>query len=148
MPGNSNVKVIYNCIIDSNLFLRMLSVRHAEFILRTPLSARSVDISDLLYVVDSQVNLASSAAVVGNFFGAVKKWDGYKSVAPPSSELITKLNEKSLYVFAGHGSGSDCVGGWGHVLKKGVTSSMHLIGCSSGRLRDHGRTEPRGAVTK
>ncbi|CBY18978.1 unnamed protein product [Oikopleura dioica] len=25
---------------------------------------------------------------------------------------------------------------------------MHLIGCASGRLRDHGRTEPRGAINK
>ena len=107
-----------------------------------------MDISNLLYVVDSQVNLASSAATVGNFFRSVQQWNGYASVMPNSSELIEKLNKFDLYVFAGHGSGSDCVGGWGRVIRKGVKSTMHLIGCASGRLRDHGRTEPRGAVTK
>jgi separase len=130
------------------MFLRMPSVRHAEFLLRSPPSSRSADISNLLYVVDSQVNLAESAKTVGTFFNSVSTWDGYTSVAPPSSELITKLNEKSIYIFAGHGSGSDCVGGWGRVLRKGVTSKMHLIGCASGRLRDHGRKEPRGAINK
>ncbi|CAG5105495.1 Oidioi.mRNA.OKI2018_I69.chr1.g2176.t1.cds [Oikopleura dioica] len=127
---------------------RMLSVRHAEYLLRQPASKRSMDISNLLYVVDNQVNLASSAATVGNFFRSVKQWNGYASVMPNSSELIEKLNKFDLYVFAGHGSGSDCVGGWGRVIRKGVKSTMHLIGCASGRLRDHGRTEPRGAVTK
>jgi separase len=131
------------------MFLRMPSVRHAEFLLRSPVSSRSADISDLLYVVDSQVNLADSAKTVGTFFNSVSTWDGYTSVSPPSSELITKLNAKSIYIFAGHGSGSDCVGGWERVLRNaGVTSMMHLIGCESGRLRDHGRTEPRGAINK
>ena len=126
----------------------MLSVRHAEYLLRKPSSERSVDISKLLYVVDSQVNLASSAATVGNFFNAVKQWDGYTSVLPNAYELIRKLNKFDLYVFAGHGSGSGCVGGWGRVIRKGATSTMHLIGCASGRLLDHGRAEPRGAVTR
>lgn len=126
----------------------MMSARHAEYILRNDASDRLVDISDVLYVVDSQTNLAGSAETVGKFFQSVKEWDGYTSVAPPTNELIKKLNEKSLYIFAGHGSGSDCVGGWGRVVRKGISSTMHLIGCASGRLRDNGRTEPRGAVTK
>ena len=126
----------------------MMSMRHAEYLLRTEPENRCVDICDVLYVVDSQTNLAGSAETVGKFFQSVKEWDGYTSMAPPSNELIKKLNEKSLYIFAGHGSGSDCVGGWGRVVRKGVSSTMHLIGCGSGRLRDDGRTEPRGAITK
>ncbi|CAG5100077.1 Oidioi.mRNA.OKI2018_I69.XSR.g16831.t1.cds [Oikopleura dioica] len=126
---------------------RMLSVRHAEYILRQPASKRSVDISNLLYVVDSQDNLTTSPATVGNFFKSVQQWDGYVSIRPNSRELLEKLNKFDLYVFAGHGSGSDCVGGWGRVARQGVTSTMHLFGCASGRLLDYGRTEPRGAVT-
>ncbi|CAG5100047.1 Oidioi.mRNA.OKI2018_I69.XSR.g16816.t1.cds [Oikopleura dioica] len=134
-------------ICQGILMSRMLSVRHAEYILRQPASKRSVDISNLLYVVDNHVNLATSATTVGNFFKSVQQWDGYVSIIPNSRELIEKLNKFDLYVFAGHGSGSDFVGGWGGVARKGVTSTMHLIGCASGRLLDYGRTEPRGAVT-
>jgi hypothetical protein len=61
---------------------------------------------------------------------------------------VHNLNTRSLYVFCGHGSGSDAVGGWGRIQRKGITTHCHLIGCSSGRLRDMGRTEPRGTPNK
>ena len=77
--------------------------------------------------------------------------------------MTQKLNSKSIYVFCGHGSGSDAVGGWGRIIRKGIKVSFisiiersissikahcHLIGCSSGRLRECGRTEPRGTPLK
>ena len=85
---------------------------------------------------------------MGPFFNAVPEWKGFSTTQPKSGDMLRGLNEASLYVFCGHGSGSDAVGGWGRVQRKGIQSHCHLIGCSSGRLKDNGRTEPRGAALR
>ena len=99
------------------------------------------------------------------FFSKIPEWKGFSGSGNPKSDVMTQeLNRRSLYIFCGHGSGSDAVGGWGRMIRKGIKSHCHLIGklnsiydcylikyllgCSSGRLRENGRTEPRGTPLK
>ena len=63
------------------------------------------------------------------FFSQIPGWKGFSGAGNHKSDSMTQeLNKRSLYVFCGHGSGSDAVGGWGRMIRKGIKSHCHLIG--------------------
>ena len=74
-------------------------------------------------------NLESTASTMTPFFSKIPEWKGFSGSGNPKSDVMTQeLNRRSLYVFCGHGSGSDAVGGWGRMIRKGIKSHCHLIG--------------------
>ena len=73
--------------------------------------------------------MESTASTMTPFFSKIPEWKGFSGCGNPKSDVMTQeLNRRSLYVFCGHGSGSDAVGGWGRMIRKGIKSHCHLIG--------------------
>ena len=138
-------------VLEGHRTSRFPSLAHIKYLLyREKISkeATEIDVSKLFYLIDNQGNLETTNKTLAPFFTGPNDWKGFTKSNPKASEMLTGLNNRSLYVFCGHGTGSDAVGGWGRTQRKGISAHCHLIGCSSGRLRDGGRTEPRGSPLK
>ena len=87
------------------------------------------DIGNGFYVIDNQGNLESTNATLLPFFSKIPTWSGFNQVNPKSDTMANELYKRSLYVFCGHGSGSDAVGGWGRLIRKGrnqIRASINL----------------------
>jgi hypothetical protein len=62
-----------------------------------------------------------------------------------STQLLSALQSHSLFVYMGHGSGEQYLSLAKMRRLQGCATDL-LMGCSSGRLRQHGRYGPAGAV--
>ena len=138
-------------VLEEIRLSRFPSLAHYHYFIERAAKEKSdcqADVTNGFYVIDNQGNLESTASTLVPFFSAIPAWSGYNTANPKSDVMSAELFKRSLYVFCGHGSGSDAVGGWGRLVRKGIKAHCHLIGCSSGRLREVGRTDPRGTPLK
>lgn len=66
---------------------------------------------------------------------------------PDARHLLRSLQESSLFVYMGHGSGEHYLPSAATVRKSGLSGASLLMGCSSGKLRQQGLYPPSGALT-
>ncbi|XP_044951659.1 separase [Hordeum vulgare subsp. vulgare] len=72
------------------------------------------------------------------------EWKGNSGDAPTAEELVLALRNHDLFIYFGHGSGSQYVSGK-EIEKLDNCAAALLMGCSSGALDCKGAYAPRGA---
>jgi len=70
---------------------------------------------------------------------------GVAGAVPPAAQLAAALQGHQLFVYLGHGGGEQYLPPRSLRRLDGCAAAL-LMGCSSGRLRRHGRYEATGAV--
>ncbi|KAK1309132.1 hypothetical protein QJS10_CPA09g00164 [Acorus calamus] len=103
----------------------------------------SIDPSDAYYVLNPSGDLSTTQVEFEEWFRE-KKWEGKAGNAPTAEELVSALQNHDLFVYFGHGNGTQYI--TGHEIQKlNRCSATLLMGCSSGSLQLKGSYAPRGA---
>lgn len=121
----------------------ILYKQHKELVL-----ANGVDDSSCYYVINPANNLKQTDAFFRDKFGEICKretnWEGIIGSEPTIEDWKLNLENRSLYIYFGHGSGSI----YYRKVPNGGIDSLQLkptsivIGCSSGRVYAEGKIEP------
>jgi hypothetical protein len=127
----------------NQLITRMPSIHF----LQTHLTVNSFHINkeSAYYIVDPGSDLHYTREKFSNFFQKRKKWEGIVGVAPNESQYKKALTEYDLFIYTGHGSGSQYYPS-DEVQKLRVQATSILMGCSSGNQYVMGEFEPYGTV--
>jgi hypothetical protein len=105
---------------------------------------RQVDCSDVYYLLNPGGDLKSTQETFEGLFES-RGWDGAAGKAPPPELLARALEERSLFLYFGHGCCEQFLPAR-QVQKLQSCASAMLMGCSSGRLLCKGDFDPRGTV--
>ena len=97
------------------------------------------------YIVDPGSDLTHTREKFQTFFQKRKNWDGLIGVPPNESQFKKALTEYELFIYTGHGSGSQYYPSE-DVQKLRVQACSILMGCSSGNQYVMGDFEPYGTV--
>ncbi|CAF0715451.1 unnamed protein product [Brachionus calyciflorus] len=97
------------------------------------------------YIVDPGCDLAHTRLKFKSLFEKRKTWDGIVGVAPDETIFKKALTEYELFIYTGHGSGSQYYPS-DDVQKLRVQACSILMGCSSGNQYVMGDFEPYGTV--
>ena len=75
------------------------------------------------------------------------RWNGFVKAFPDEETIEQELSTKDIFVFCGHGAGEDHYR-YSKLVDHHIDcrSSMILMGCQSGALKDGGELDPIGAV--
>ena len=103
-----------------------------------------VDCSDVYYLLNPGGDLKATQETFEGLFTR-QGWDGAAGAAPPASRLARALEERSLFLYFGHGCCEQFLPPR-QVQKLRSCASAMLMGCSSGRLLSKGDFDPRGTV--
>lgn len=95
------------------------------------------------YVLDPDNNLPASQKLLLPFFEKLG-WSGAKGKLPDWEELKKELESKNLFVYAGHGSGSQCFSKKEELFRLKMKSTAILMGCSSVKLITEGEFDAWG----
>jgi len=109
-----------------------------------PAAERQVDCSDVYYLLNPGGDLKSTQETFEGLFES-RGWDGAAGKAPPPELLARALEERSLFLYFGHGCCEQFLPAR-QVQKLQSCASAMLMGCSSGRLLCKGDFDPRGTV--
>ena len=109
---------------------------------RSPRS--SVDCSDVYYLLNPGGDLKATQETFEGLFTR-QGWDGAAGAAPPAARLARALEERSLFLYFGHGCCEKFLPPR-QVQKLRSCAAAMLMGCSSGRLLSKGDFDPRGTV--
>ncbi|XP_066984369.1 separin isoform X2 [Macrobrachium rosenbergii] len=138
-------------VLRDRAVTRMPSLRMLAFLYEHHASCTSsilvqgVNPSKGFYVLDPESNLPRTRARLKNCF-AESGWPGITAKAPTHEQFKDALTNQDLFVYVGHGSGSQYMPG---EIVEGVEcrAVVFLYGCSSVRLASRGRIpEPWGVV--
>jgi hypothetical protein len=97
------------------------------------------------YIVDPGGDLAHTKQKFQTFFEKKKNWTGLIGVAPDETLFKKALTEYELFIYTGHGSGSQYYP-TDDVQKLRVQACSILMGCSSGSQYVMGDFEPYGTI--
>ena len=97
------------------------------------------------YIVDPGSDLTHTREKFQTFFEKWQTWNGIIGVAPNESQFKKALTEYELFIYTGHGSGSQYYPS-DDVQKLRVQACSILMGCSSGNQYVMGDFEPYGTV--
>jgi separase len=97
------------------------------------------------YIVDPGSDLTHTREKFQTFFEKKKNWNGLVGVAPNEDQFKRALTEYELFIYTGHGSGSQYYPS-DDVQKLRVQACSILMGCSSGNQYVMGDFEPYGTV--
>ncbi|XP_064089627.1 separin-like [Macrobrachium nipponense] len=126
--------------------LRMLALLYEHHASCTSsILVQGVNPSKGFYVLDPESNLPRTQARLKNTFSE-SGWPGITAKAPTCEQFKDALTNQDLFVYVGHGSGSQYMPG---EIVEGVEcrAVVFLYGCSSVRLASRGRIpEPWGVV--
>lgn len=111
---------------------------------QSPAAERQVDCSDVYYLLNPGGDLKSTQETFEGLFES-QGWDGAAGKAPPPDFLARALEERSLFLYFGHGCCEQFLPAR-QVQKLRSCASAMLMGCSSGRLLCKGEFDPRGTV--
>ena len=103
-----------------------------------------VDCSDVYYLLNPGGDLKATQETFEGLFTR-QGWDGAAGAAPPAARLARALEERSLFLYFGHGCCEQFLPPR-QVQKLRSCASAMLMGCSSGRLLSKGDFDPRGTV--
>jgi len=100
-----------------------------------------VDFNNVSYVVNPIGDLKKTEDRFHAWFRSATTWQGLFSKTPSDEEWIKYLEKSDVLIYCGHGSGSQFVSRE-EVMKCSSRACPLLMGCSSGKLREDGITEP------
>ncbi|CAA7401560.1 unnamed protein product [Spirodela intermedia] len=106
-------------------------------------SIPSVDPLDAYYLLNPSGDLSSTQMEFEEWFRN-QKWQGKAGKVPTSEELIEALQNHDLFLYFGHGSGTQYIPG-NAIQKVDHCAATLLMGCSSGSLFLRGCYAPHGA---
>jgi len=102
-----------------------------------------IDPFDAFYVLNPSGDLVSTQEEFDQLFKNYE-WKGNAGNAPTAEELVLALRNHDLFLYFGHGSGSQYVSGK-EIEKLDNCAAALLMGCSSGTLHCKGGYAPQGA---
>ncbi|CAI7868110.1 unnamed protein product, partial [Closterium sp. NIES-53] len=103
----------------------------------------SVDARSAFYLLNPSGDLKSTQGTFEAWFKQQRTWKGKVCEAPSEEEFMKALEQYSLFVYCGHGSGEQYL--HRSYLKKLSRCALSLLmGCSSARLSPRGDYEPLG----
>ena len=97
------------------------------------------------YIVDPGSDLTHTREKFQSFFEKRKSWNGIIGIPPNENQFKKALTEYELFIYTGHGSGSQYYPS-DDVQKLRVQACSILMGCSSGNQYVMGDFEPYGTV--
>ncbi|XP_062979177.1 separin [Elgaria multicarinata webbii] len=104
-----------------------------------------VDSSSTFYVLNPHTNLPGTEKVFKDWFQSEPGWTGVVGETPSADQVPLALEERDLYIYAGHGAGARFVDS---ILKVDCRAVALLFGCSSAALAVQGNLEGTGAVLR
>ncbi|KAJ6654715.1 hypothetical protein lerEdw1_006578 [Lerista edwardsae] len=104
-----------------------------------------VNIGSTFYVLNPQKNLSGTEKMFKDWFQSEPGWTGVVGEAPSTDQVSLALEERDLYIYAGHGAGARFVDS---ILKVDCRAVALLFGCSSAALAVQGNLEGTGVVLK
>ena len=95
------------------------------------------------YVLNPSGDLPATQSRFEEPLGKLAQWDGVTNREPSEEEVQTALESKEVFLYFGHGSGSQYIKS--RTIKKLDKCAVALLlGCSSGALTEAGELEPYG----
>jgi len=107
--------------------------------------AATINKQNAFYIVDPGGDLVHTKEKFTSFFQSQQSWEGIIGVAPDESQFKKALTEYQLFIYTGHGSGSQYYPSE-DVQKIRVQACSILMGCSSGNQYVMGDFEPYGTI--
>uniref|UniRef100_A0A3Q2ZBF7 separase n=1 Tax=Hippocampus comes TaxID=109280 RepID=A0A3Q2ZBF7_HIPCM len=104
-----------------------------------------VDPRNTFYLLDANNNLKHAKEQFEKWFSSKPDWDGVCGHAPKSGQLEEAVATKDLYIYLGHGAGTQFLDSQ-VVLMRPVRAASLLIGCSSAALAVRGDQEGQGII--
>ncbi|KAK9808987.1 hypothetical protein WJX72_007397 [[Myrmecia] bisecta] len=104
-----------------------------------------VDLGSTFYLLNPSGDLPSTQATFEAWFSGQPGWQGIAGAAPSAAALSEALQAHHMFIYFGHGGGEQYLPS--RALRRlPACAAGLLMGCSSGRLAQHGRYEPGGPV--
>ncbi|KAL1962921.1 hypothetical protein VTN77DRAFT_9017 [Rasamsonia byssochlamydoides] len=95
------------------------------------------------YILNPSGDLMTTQSTFEEDFSNMKGWSAIVNRSPTEEEFKTALENKSLFLYFGHGSGAQYIRG--RTIKRlDQCAVTFLMGCSSGSLTEAGELEPYG----
>uniref|UniRef100_A0A8C6XXF3 separase n=1 Tax=Naja naja TaxID=35670 RepID=A0A8C6XXF3_NAJNA len=104
-----------------------------------------VNSSSTFYVLNPHKNLPGTEKMFREWFQGEPGWTGVVGEVPSTDQVPLALEERDLYIYAGHGAGARFVDS---ILKMDCRAVAFLFGCSSAALAVQGNLEGNGAILK
>ncbi|MCJ1438353.1 hypothetical protein MMC27_007741 [Xylographa pallens] len=106
-------------------------------------SGYHVDSSDGAYILNPAGDLTSTQKVLQKPLGCLTSWSATINRTPSEVEIAASLSSRSIYLYFGHGSGSQYISS--RVVRKLDRCAVALLmGCSSGTMTEEGEYESHG----
>ncbi|KAG8129609.1 hypothetical protein E2320_016298 [Naja naja] len=102
-----------------------------------------VNSSSTFYVLNPHKNLPGTEKMFREWFQGEPGWTGVVGEVPSTDQVPLALEERDLYIYAGHGAGARFVDS---ILKMDCRAVAFLFGCSSAALAVQGNLEGNGAI--
>ncbi|XP_067320360.1 separin [Anolis sagrei] len=104
-----------------------------------------VNTTKTFYILNPHGNLPGTEKLFDDWFQSEPGWTGVVGKTPAPDQVPLALEERDLYIYAGHGAGARFVDS---ILKMDCRSVALLFGCSSAALAVQGNLEGTGAVLR
>ncbi|KAL8164005.1 UNVERIFIED_CONTAM: hypothetical protein K2H54_043533, partial [Gekko kuhli] len=104
-----------------------------------------INASSAFYVLNPQRNLSGTEKMFKDWFQSELGWMGVVGEAPAADQVPSALEERDLYIYAGHGAGARFMDS---ILKVDCRAVALLFGCSSAALAVQGNLEGTGIILK
>ncbi|KAJ6260918.1 Separin [Drechslerella dactyloides] len=95
------------------------------------------------YILNPALDLTNTQKTYEDELKSMTGWQGLIGKTPSEKDFANYLDEKDLFLYFGHGSGSQYIRARA-VKKLNKCAVSLLMGCSSGKLTDAGEFEPFG----
>jgi separase len=104
----------------------------------------NIDARSGFYILNPNGDLNETEMTFRSIFENLQ-WDGLVQIAPDSDMMESAIQQHDLFVYCGHGSGTEFFD-YQTLLERGkpCRAMMLLMGCSSGELLDDGDMDPFG----
>ncbi|MCJ1382516.1 hypothetical protein MMC17_005629 [Xylographa soralifera] len=106
-------------------------------------SGYHVDSNDGAYILNPAGDLTSTQKVFQKPLGSLMSWSATINRTPSEVEIAASLSNRSIYLYFGHGSGSQYISSRA-VRKLDRCAVALLMGCSSGTMTEEGEYESHG----
>ncbi|OTF72211.1 tRNA N6-adenosine threonylcarbamoyltransferase, mitochondrial-like [Euroglyphus maynei] len=124
-------------------FFRIPSVKIASFLYEKykQLVDDGIDDEKTFYLLNPGSNLASTETFFKQKFLSINEWNGFVGTVPNGQKLAENFETKDIYVYMGHGSGSQYYRSIPNGLDVvNINSLSIVVGCSSGRVTNETKT--------
>ncbi|XP_071942950.1 separin-like [Antedon mediterranea] len=104
---------------------------------------QGINVDNTYYVLNPINDLDNTQLMFQKWFSNDLSWNGVVGRGPNKDEYSSGLTEHDLFIYCGHGSGSQYLNG-DDIQKIRCRALTMLMGCSSGRLKYSGSLEATG----